>query len=162
MKKSVRINLLVITIVVTLVVFAGLWYLRPGVSDVILQQARVRQSQPLMEITEPLRKPKAEDLIDTTELSKNLKREIVPSITEAVKAELLADPTFVRSEAKKREYFENAKILARVQENYLGLAARDPARFVIVDALLQKEEVAGFIADEIRTSVRSSRQRPRT
>ena len=101
MKKSVRINLLVITIVVTLVVFAGLWYLRPGVSDVILQQARVRQSQPLMEITEPLRKPKAEDLIDTTELSKNLKREIVPSITEAVKAELLADPTFVRSEVER-------------------------------------------------------------
>lgn len=101
MKKSVRINLLVITIVVTLFIFAGLWYLRPGVSDVILQQARIRQSQPLMEITEPLRKPKVEDLIDTTELSKNLKREIVPSITEAVKAELLADPTFVRSEVER-------------------------------------------------------------
>jgi dTMP kinase len=63
--------------------------------------------------------------------------------------------------AEKREYFENAGILARVQENYLNLAASDPARFVIVDALLPKEEVARFIADEIRTSVRSSRRRPR-
>ena len=62
---------------------------------------------------------------------------------------------------KKREYFENAGILARVQENYLDLAASDPARFVVVDALLGKEEVARFIADEIRTNVRSSRQRPR-
>jgi len=48
-----------------------------------------------------------------------------------------------------------------VQENYLDLAAADPARFLIVDALLEKEEVARFIADEIRTSVRSSRPRPR-
>ena len=62
---------------------------------------------------------------------------------------------------EKREYFENAGILARVQENYLNLAASDPARFVIVDALLPKEEVARFIAEEIRTSVRSSRRRPR-
>ena len=62
---------------------------------------------------------------------------------------------------KKREYFESAGILARVQENYLDLAAADPARFLIVDALLEKEEVAEFIADEIRTSVRSSRPRPR-
>ncbi|MDK2890919.1 MAG: dTMP kinase, partial [Methanoculleus sp.] len=62
---------------------------------------------------------------------------------------------------KKREYFENAGILAQVQENYLDLAATDPARFVVVDALLEKEEVAEFIAGEIRTSVRSSRLRPR-
>ena len=62
---------------------------------------------------------------------------------------------------KKREYFENAAILSRVQENYLDLAAADPSRFVIVDALLPEEEVARFIADEIRTSVRSSRRRPR-
>ncbi|MDV2482582.1 dTMP kinase [Methanoculleus sp. Wushi-C6] len=62
---------------------------------------------------------------------------------------------------KQREYFENAGILARVQENYLTLAAADPTRFVVVDALLEKEEVAGFIADEIRTGVRSSRSRPR-
>ncbi|MCM2466058.1 dTMP kinase [Methanoculleus oceani] len=62
---------------------------------------------------------------------------------------------------KKREYFENAGILARVQENYLNLAASDPSRFVVVDALLGKEEVARFIADEIRTCARSSRRRPR-
>ena len=63
---------------------------------------------------------------------------------------------------KKREYFESPEILARVQENYLNLAAADPARFIIVDALLPKEEVAGFVADEIRTCARSSRSRPRT
>ncbi|KDE56374.1 dTMP kinase [Methanoculleus sp. MH98A] len=62
---------------------------------------------------------------------------------------------------KKREYFENAAILEQVQENYLNLAASDPARFVVVDALLPKEEVARFIAGEIRAGARSSRRRPR-
>lgn len=62
---------------------------------------------------------------------------------------------------KKREYFENAAILEQVQKNYLNLAAADPARFVAVDALLEKEEVAGFVAGEIRTSARSSRRRRR-
>ena len=97
MKKSVRINLLVITIVVTLFIFAGLWYLRPGVSAEILQQAQIRQSQPLMEINEPLRKPKAEDLIDTAQLAKDLKRDLEPSIKASIKAELLADPAFARA-----------------------------------------------------------------
>jgi len=62
---------------------------------------------------------------------------------------------------KKREYFENAGILARVQENYLEIAASDPARFVIVDALLEEEAVARFVADEIRAFARSSRRDPR-
>ena len=62
---------------------------------------------------------------------------------------------------KQKEYFENAAILARVQENYLSLAASDPSRFIVVDALLEKEEVARFIADEIRTCARPSRPRPR-
>lgn len=62
---------------------------------------------------------------------------------------------------KKREYFENADILAQVQKNYLNLAAADPPRFVVIDALLEKEEVAGFVAGEIRTSARSSRRRRR-
>ncbi|HOB18249.1 MAG TPA: dTMP kinase [Candidatus Methanoculleus thermohydrogenotrophicum] len=62
---------------------------------------------------------------------------------------------------EKREYFENPRILSRVQENYLALAGSDPARFIIVDALHEKEEVARFVADEIRSSVRSSRRRHR-
>ncbi|NLZ30563.1 MAG: dTMP kinase [Methanomicrobiales archaeon] len=63
--------------------------------------------------------------------------------------------------AKKREYFESAGILARVQENYLSLAESDPARFIIIDALLPEEEVARFVADEIRASARSSRRHHR-
>ena len=62
---------------------------------------------------------------------------------------------------KKREHFENVAILSRVQENYLDLAAADPSRFVVVDALLPEEEVARFIADEIRAGALSSRRRPR-
>lgn len=63
--------------------------------------------------------------------------------------------------AAKREYFEDDRILSGVQKNYLNLAADDPARFVIVDALLPAEEVAQFVAGEIRTGFLSSRRHPR-
>jgi hypothetical protein len=55
MKKSVRINFLVVTSVVAIFVFAGVWYLRPGVSNEMLDLAKQRQLQPLLEIAEPLR-----------------------------------------------------------------------------------------------------------
>jgi len=57
MSKAVRINVLVITIVVTLFVFAGMWFMRPGVPNEILEQARQRQSVPLMEVQPPVKKP---------------------------------------------------------------------------------------------------------
>jgi hypothetical protein len=95
MKKSVRINLLVITIVVTLFVFGGLWFLRPGVSDDILEKAKLRQSQPLMTVVEPLRVPKAEDHIDTTQIVKEVQQQLESSVTAAVKAALLKDSAFL-------------------------------------------------------------------
>jgi dTMP kinase len=61
--------------------------------------------------------------------------------------------------AKKREYFEDAAILERVQRNYLDLADADPSRFVLIDALLEKEEIARFVAGEIRESFLSLRSR---
>lgn len=62
---------------------------------------------------------------------------------------------------KAREYFEDARILEEVQKNYLSLAATDPSRFVLVDAMLEKEEICRFVSDEIRQCARSSRSRPR-
>lgn len=52
------------------------------------------------------------------------------------------------------EHFETRENLERVQQVYLALAAAEPARFVIVDALLEKEEIAGFIAEDIRHCVK--------
>lgn len=66
-----------------------------------------------------------------------------------------------RIATKKQEYFEEATILEAVQKNYLDLAAADPSRFVLVDALLEKEEILGFVADEIRRCARSSQSRRR-
>ncbi|HOX35486.1 MAG TPA: dTMP kinase [Methanoregulaceae archaeon] len=58
-----------------------------------------------------------------------------------------------------REHFERRDVLVKVQENYLHLARADPARFVIVDAMKDQEEICRFVAGEIRTSVASKRRR---
>jgi len=50
----------------------------------------------------------------------------------------------------EREHFEKHETLVKVQENYLSYAKAEPARFVIVDAMLPQETVAQFVADAIR------------
>jgi len=50
----------------------------------------------------------------------------------------------------KREHFEDAGVLERVQKNYLAFAEAEPERFVLVDALLPQEDVCRFVAAEIR------------
>lgn len=52
------------------------------------------------------------------------------------------------------EHFEKADILSRVQQNYLMLAEEDPNRFVIIDAMLEKEKIGNFVADSIRQFVK--------
>jgi dTMP kinase len=51
------------------------------------------------------------------------------------------------------EHFERREILEKVQNRYLEFARAEPARFVIVDALKEKDEIAGFVADTIRQIV---------
>lgn len=48
------------------------------------------------------------------------------------------------------EHFESPELLARVQARYLDLAAADPTRFVIIDAMKEKEEIQNFVECEIR------------
>jgi dTMP kinase len=50
----------------------------------------------------------------------------------------------------QREHFEKQETLEKVQNNYLSYARDEPSRFVIVDAMLPAETVAGFVADTIR------------
>jgi dTMP kinase len=50
----------------------------------------------------------------------------------------------------RREHFERRETLEKVQNNYLSYARNEPARFVIVDAMLPAETVAKFVADAIR------------
>ncbi len=52
------------------------------------------------------------------------------------------------------EHFEKAEILTRVQKNYLMAAEHDPERFVIVDAMLEKEKIGKFVAESIRQFVK--------
>jgi len=53
----------------------------------------------------------------------------------------------------EREHFEKRETLEKVQNNYLSYAKAEPSRFIIVDAMLAPEIVAGFVADAIRVVV---------
>lgn len=64
-------------------------------------------------------------------------------------------------EKNGREHFERKEILEKVQKNYLALARKDPSRFVIIDASLEKEEILQFVAKAIRQFSGSSRSRRR-
>jgi dTMP kinase len=50
----------------------------------------------------------------------------------------------------QREHFEKREVLENVQNNYLSYAKAEPSRFVIVDAMLDQNTVAKFVADAIR------------
>jgi dTMP kinase len=52
-----------------------------------------------------------------------------------------------------REHFERREILEKVQNRYLEFARAEPSRFVVVDAMLDKDEVTRFVADAIRQVV---------
>ncbi|PKL65077.1 MAG: dTMP kinase [Methanomicrobiales archaeon HGW-Methanomicrobiales-3] len=53
----------------------------------------------------------------------------------------------------EREHFEKHETLVKVQDNYLSYAKAEPARFVIVDAMLPQDTVAKFVADAIRVEL---------
>jgi dTMP kinase len=59
----------------------------------------------------------------------------------------------------EREHFENGDLLKKVQHNYLTFARADPSRFVLVDAMKEKDEIAMFVADSIRQILQLSRSR---
>jgi dTMP kinase len=63
------------------------------------------------------------------------------------------------SEKNGREHFEKREILVRVQENYLALARADPSRFIIVDAMKDREEICSFVADVIRLVAKQGKKR---
>ena len=61
--------------------------------------------------------------------------------------------------AVEREHFEKRETLERVQNRYLEFARLEPSRFVIVDAMLEKEEIAQFVASAIRMIVKTGKKK---
>jgi len=72
------------------------------------------------------------------------------------------DDALARLSTKRgREHFERREILEKVQNRYLEFARAEPDRFVIVDALLDRDEVARFVADAIRLVVAEGKKHKR-
>ena len=61
--------------------------------------------------------------------------------------------------AGAREHFERREVLEKVQNNYLSYARAEPARFVIVDAMLPPETIAEFVAGAIRQDLKSGKRK---
>jgi dTMP kinase len=61
----------------------------------------------------------------------------------------------------QQEHFEKRETLEKVQNNYLEFARKEPDRFIILDAMKEKDELAKFTADMIRQISRLSRSRRR-
>ncbi len=75
---------------------------------------------------------------------------------------LPVDEAVTRASGKARlEHFEERSFLEKVQKNYLGLAAEDPVRFLLIDAGKEKEEILGLVAGDIRRLAGSRRSRRR-
>ncbi|MDD3929638.1 MAG: hypothetical protein PHY87_07560 [Sphaerochaeta sp.] len=161
MKKSVRLNVLVITIVVTLFAGTGLWYLRPSVPNEILEQARQRQSIPLMEVPPPARQPAVEEVADTkalvSELLPELQMQLTPALTETIRSALLADETLLSDLAKQLEPLLVANLSPKLEET---LAWGTEAAEVRLSAMLEKrleEQTLGLqreglsLASEVET-----------
>ncbi|MGE4463599.1 hypothetical protein [Sphaerochaeta sp.] len=161
MKKSVRLNVLVITIVVTLFAGTGLWYLRPSVPNEILEQARQRQSIPLMEVPPPARQPAVEEVADTkalvSELLPELQMQLTPALTESIRSALLADETLLSDLAKQLEPLLVANLSPKLEET---LAWGTEAAEVRLSAMLEKrleEQTLGLqreglsLASEVET-----------
>lgn len=161
MKKSVRINVLVITIVVTLFAGTGLWYLRPSVPNEILEQARQRQSIPLMEVPPPARQPAVEEVADTkalvSELLPELQMQLTPALTETIRSALLADETLLSDLAKQLEPLLVANLSPKLEET---LAWGTETAEVRLSAMLEKrleEQTLGLqreglsLASEVET-----------
>lgn len=161
MKKSVRLNVLVITIVVTLFAGTGLWYLRPSVPNEILEQARQRQSIPLMEVPPPARQPAVEEVADTkalvSELLPELQMQLTPALTETIRSALLADETLLSDLVKQLEPLLVANLSPKLEET---LAWGTEAAEVRLSAMLEKrleEQTLGLqreglsLASEVET-----------
>ena len=100
-------------------------------------------------------------------------REVIPQPEEWIRAmhngwSIVPDKTFLcvlpidealarLKPQNEREHFEKRDILKNVQNNYLQFARKDPSRFVIVDAMKEKNDIAMFVADSIRQILQSSR-----
>lgn len=119
MSKAVRINVLVITVVVTLFVFLGLWFMRPGVPNEILEQARQRQTVPLMEVQPPVKKPVVQEVSNTQALAKELlptlKQELEGSLTDSIRSKLLSDQALVDQLSKSVEGLLTASLQTQLE-----------------------------------------------
>ncbi len=167
MKKSVLINLLVITIVVTTFVFVGMWYLRPGVPNEILQQAKERQLQPLMEVTPPVKKPTVEEVSQAETLAKELlprlQEQLEPVLKESIAAQILEDQTLLNSLAGQLEELvlpSLSETLRADQEAYQGVLRSEIEAYVEKNLAELRAEAVNLqtnIKDNVATQLENMR-----
>lgn len=93
--------------------------MRPGVPNEILEQARQRQSVPLMEVQPPVKKPSVQDVSNTLALAKELlptlKQELEGPLAQSIRSQLLADQALAFELSKSVQ-----PLLAEALQSQLG------------------------------------------
>lgn len=75
---------------------------------------------------------------------------IIPDLTFLLVVPVEESLKRIKTERTDKEHFECQSVLENVQKNYLRLAEKDPARFVIIDAKKSPDEILAFVAGIIR------------
>ncbi len=177
MKKSIAIMLLVATSVVAIAVGIGIWYTRPSAPLAIIEEAKARQRQPLLEVTPPQRAevvplpPDYQPLID--ELLPLLQDELtqpkalsleqqayVDQAVENLRRELLQS---IDSQANRTYVDQQITSLKNELTTSLGrLEEKQVDRRAIIDSITADDLRPAFsvFRDELLNQVRS--EQPRT
>jgi len=177
MKKSIAIMLLVATSVVAIAVGIGIWYTRPSAPLAIIEEAKARQRQPLLEVTPPQRAevvplpPDYQPLID--ELLPLLQDELtqpkalsleqqayVDQAVENLRRELLQS---IDSQANRTYVDQQITSLKNELTTSLGcLEEKQVDRRAIIDSITADDLRPAFsvFRDELLSQVRS--EQPRT
>ncbi|HPY45965.1 MAG TPA: hypothetical protein PLD69_08090 [Sphaerochaeta sp.] len=177
MKKSIAIMLLVATSVVAIAVGIGIWYTRPSAPLAIIEEAKARQRQPLLEVTPPQRaevvplppdyQPLIDELLpllqDELTQSKALSLEqqaYVDQAVENLRRELLQS---IDSQANRTYVDQQITSLKNELTTSLGrLEEKQVDRRAIIDSITADDLRPAFsvFRDELLNQVRS--EQPRT
>ncbi|MGI6438621.1 MAG: hypothetical protein ACOX0D_11420 [Sphaerochaeta sp.] len=177
MKKSIAIMLLVATSVVAIAVGIGIWYTRPSAPLAIIEEAKARQRQPLLEVTPPQRaevvplppdyQPLIDELLpllqDELTQSKALSLEqqaYVDQAVENLRHELLQS---IDSQANRTYVDQQITSLKNELTTSLGrLEEKQVDRRAIIDSITADDLRPAFsvFRDELLNQVRS--EQPRT
>lgn len=143
MKQTGRVTLLVVTTVVAVGGFATLWLTRPSMDNEMIEVARERQLQPLIEVEEPARARRT--------VEEDRQRQ-VEQLYPYIQQKILGDQTIADHLLGQVEAEIDQKVQAAVASQLQGAIASDIASFRN-EVASQLQELRTWTDDEIQSKL---------